>query len=72
MKNKRKSFVFSRLYADAISTLPKTKQLELFRAIVKYGLDQEEPELDGICAAYFVLIRHYIDTDFFGVSDDQE
>ena len=49
----RKSFVFYRSFYDGIMDLPKGKQLEFFKAICRYGLDGEEPDLTGAEMAFF-------------------
>lgn len=44
---KKNSFVFYRSFSDAMGELPEKDQLTLYRAIVSYGLDADEPTLDS-------------------------
>lgn len=44
---KKNSFVFYRSFSDAMRELPEKDQLTLYRAIVSYGLDADEPSLDS-------------------------
>ena len=46
-KVKKDTFVFYRSYYDSISRFPEGVQFLLFRAIVRYGLDLEEPDFTG-------------------------
>lgn len=53
----RLSFTFYRSFYEAIEDLPKSKQLEVYRAIMRFGLDGEDTELAGVSAAVFKIIR---------------
>lgn len=53
----RSSFTFYRSFFKAIESLPKSKQLEVYRAVVRFGLDGEDSELAGVSAAIFEIIR---------------
>ena len=53
----RLSFTFYRSFYEAIEDLPKSKQLEVYRAIMRFGFDGEDTELTGVSAAVFKIIR---------------
>lgn len=53
----RLSFTFYRSFYEAIEDLPKSKQLEVYRAIMRFGFDGEDTELAGVSAAVFKIIR---------------
>ncbi len=54
----RSQFTFYRSFFESILTLPKSRRLQAFEAICRYGLDGEEPEeLTGASAALFLLAR---------------
>ena len=53
----RLSFTFYRSFYEAIEDLPKSKQLEVYRAIMRFGFDGEDAELAGVSAAVFKIIR---------------
>ena len=55
-KQSRDYFPFFRSFFDAISDLDDTAQLELYRAIARYSLDGEEPELKGIASTIWKVI----------------
>lgn len=57
MEKKRDSFVFYRSFYESISTLDDEAQLQLYRAIVNYSLNQEEPILTGVALGFWTLIR---------------
>jgi hypothetical protein len=57
----RDSVVFYRSFMEAIECLSDQDQLEAFRAIVKYGLNGEEPEGKGVAAAIFMIAKPLID-----------
>ena len=57
----RESFVFYRSFFEAIESLPKTKQLEVYRAIAQFALDGTEPQISGISAAIFSMARPTIE-----------
>ncbi len=50
----RESFVFYRSFYYSIERLPDDVQLALFRAVVRYGLDQESPDFSGVSQQPFV------------------
>jgi hypothetical protein len=53
----RNSFIFYRSFYEAISKLPKRKQLIMYQAIAEYSLDFKEPQLDGVCEMLWGLIK---------------
>lgn len=53
----RSSFTFYRSFYEAIEDLPKSKQFEVYRAIMRFGFDGEDAELAGVSAAVFKIIR---------------
>ena len=57
---KRDSVLFYRTFAESIRELPEDQQLEVFWAIVNYGLDGEAPE-NGVPAAILAAFKHVID-----------
>lgn len=61
---KRDSFVFYRSFKNAISSLPKDKQLKTLLMVVDYALDGQEPPPNcGYERAIFELVRPQIDTN---------
>lgn len=60
---KRDSFVFYGSFYEAIKELQPEQQLEAYRAICGYAIDGEEPEIDGIAKAIFLLVRPQIDAN---------
>ena len=60
---KREQFTFYRSYYDALKNLPEKERAKVLFAILEYALDeQEQNNLDGICAACFLLIRPTLDS----------
>lgn len=55
------SFVFYLSFHEAIDNLPDDVQLEMYRAICKYSLYGEIPDLSPVANAMFILIRPNID-----------
>lgn len=53
----RKQFTFYRSYYEAICSLPKREQTAVVQAICGFALNGTEPELTGVSAAIFSLIR---------------
>ena len=53
----RDSFIFYRSFYEAINTLPKENQLEIYNAIFQYSLNFDEIELSGLPKAIFTLIK---------------
>lgn len=59
----RDSFIFYRSFQDAIDDLPNEDQLAVYRAISKYSLDFNGPELVGIQNTIFKLIRPQLEAN---------
>lgn len=60
---KRKGFVFRRDYCEAIETFPKKAQYSLYRAIIRYGLTDEIPELPEAAKELFERLAPRIRAD---------
>tara|TARA_R110000803_G_scaffold209612_2_gene279606 strand:+ start:2347 stop:2922 length:576 start_codon:yes stop_codon:yes gene_type:complete len=60
----RNSFIFYRSFFEATKPLSQEQKAQLFDAICKYSLDQEEINLDPICAAMFSLIRPQLEANY--------
>ena len=65
----RNSFVFYRSFYEAIERLPDDVQLNLLRAIIKYGLDQDIPNFNNTphspyVEAIFAGIKPQLDANF--------
>ncbi len=61
--DKRDSFVVYRSFYSAISTLPSEHQLEMYRALFEYSLNYKQPELNGVAAGMFSLIKPQLDAN---------
>jgi hypothetical protein len=58
----RATFKFFRSYLDAAKAIPdKTMQCDFLLSICEYALNGEAPEMDGILAAMFALVKPNID-----------
>lgn len=58
----REQFTFYRSFYKAVMKLPKTRRLDMFLAIVRYGLDGEEPtELNDAQMGQFLLVKPNLD-----------
>lgn len=61
---KKDSFIFYRSFFEAIDTLPRDIQGEIYRAIVRYGITGEETEsLKPIARSLFILMKPQIDAN---------
>ena len=67
----RDGFIFYRSFFDAIEELDKDIQLEIYRAIARYGIykiepktDGENPDLSGVSKVMFTLIRPQLDANW--------
>ena len=57
-------FVFYRSWLEAIEELPDALMFELLKAIVYYGLNQEEPaEITPLARSYWKLIKPIIEAN---------
>ena len=60
----REGFIFYRSYAEALADLENPKvELELYRAIIKYGTTGEMPELSKVAKAMMRLIKPQLDAN---------
>jgi hypothetical protein len=59
----RDSFIFYRSFLNSIQHLEPNEQLELFHAIVCYGLDQDEPEMSRYVRAVWESIKPQLDAN---------
>jgi hypothetical protein len=59
----REGFVFYRSFQDSISEMPEEYQLQIYKAIVNYGLNGDEPNFNGVAKAIFFLIKPQIDAN---------
>ena len=61
MSEPRKQFTFYKSYYDAISLLPEKDQAAVVMAVAAYALYEIEPDLEGVQASVFTLIRPTLD-----------
>lgn len=59
----RESFIFYRSFYEAIKSLENEKKVEIYDAIFSYSFDQKEPNLSGVSASIFTLIRPQLDAN---------
>lgn len=60
----RDSFIFYRSFYEAISEIPIEYQAEVYDAIMKYALNQEEIKLSGVSKAIFSLVKPQLDANY--------
>lgn len=60
----RDSFIFYRSFYEAIKEVPEDAQLQIYKAISIYALEQEEIELSGIAKAIFSLVKPQLDANY--------
>lgn len=60
----RDSFIFYRSFYEAIKEVPAEAQLQIYKAISIYALEQEEIELSGIAKAIFSLVKPQLDANY--------
>lgn len=63
MENQRESFVFYRSFYEAINILPEAQQVQIYKAVMEYSLNQNLIELDTISEAMFKLIKPQLDAN---------
>ena len=54
---RRGQFTFYASFFEAVDRLPRSRQLETYRAIVQYALNGTEPELTGGPAVVFTAVQ---------------
>lgn len=59
----RESIVFYKSFVEALKELPDEDRLRLYDAIFEFGIYGNEPELSGIDAAVFTLVRPQIEAN---------
>ena len=59
--HKRGQFTFYASFYQALCTLPKSRQLEAYQAIVQYALYGVEPSVSGVSKSVFALVRPVLD-----------
>ena len=59
----RDSTVFYRSFYDGIKAMPKKMRLELFEAVFDYTFYDVQPELEGMTAALFSVMKPQIDAN---------
>lgn len=57
------SMVFYSSFASAIKRLPPDEQLKALWSILDYGLDEKEPEEDGLFMMIFDMAKPQIDAN---------
>jgi hypothetical protein len=60
MSSNYKMFVFGETLERAINAIPETEQLRFYKYIVKFGIDGEEPQLQGFELATWVQMKDII------------
>ena len=60
--NSVNGFTFYKSYFESLVSLPEEDQAKLLRAIVYYVFKDENPELDGILSALWILMKPNLDT----------
>lgn len=55
-------FTFFASFREAAKGMPDDMRLRFYDAISEYGIDETEPELDGMLAAVFALVKPVIDS----------
>lgn len=59
----RDSMVFYRSFFESVMELPEHDRLKVYDALFAYGLNGEDPELEGIPAAIFRLMKPSVDSN---------
>lgn len=59
----RDSFIFYRGWADVANDLPNNIRLSFYDGIIKYALDGEMPDFEGLLKPVFHLIKASLDTN---------
>lgn len=60
----RDSFIFYRSFYEAIKEISEEQQLQVYKAISIYALEQEEIELNGVAKAIFSLVKPQLDANY--------
>lgn len=59
----RDSFIFYRSFFEAINDLDDMQQLDIYKAIANYSLNFVEPDLKGVSATIFKLIKPQLEAN---------
>ena len=59
----RDSFIFYRSFFEAISDLDDLQQLEIYKAVANFSLNFVEPDLKGVSATIFKLIKPQLEAN---------
>ena len=59
----RDNFIFYRSFFEGVDNMPQKNQLVLYKAIMEFALNEEEPKLNGIEKAIFSLIRPQLEAN---------
>ncbi len=59
----KESMIIYRSFVEAIKCLPEGEREPLLMAVLEYGIDGTEPELDGAYSAMFTLMKPQIDAN---------
>lgn len=57
----RQGFTFFRSYYEAAKELPDTQRLAFYDAVMRYGLNDEQSDLEGMVRALFILVKPNLD-----------
>ena len=60
---KRDSFIFYRSFYEALNDMPNESQLKIYQAIAMFSMDFKDPELTGIEATIFKLIKPQLEAN---------
>lgn len=60
----RDSFIFYRSFFEAIDEIPAENQLQVYKSICTYALNQDECKLEGTSKAIFSLIKPQLDANY--------
>ena len=59
---RRGQFTFYASFFKAVDRLPRSRQLETYRAVIDFALNGTEPELNGGPAVVFAALRPTLET----------
>ena len=59
----RDSMILYRSFVEAIGELDQADQLAAFWAVIRYGLDEREPECTGVAKAIYRMAKPQIDVN---------
>jgi len=59
----REAFIFYRSFFESINELPEKNQMQLYKALIEFGLNGTEPDLKGVNKSIFTLIRPQLEAN---------